>query len=672
MGMPIPTTIESVLTRAIAIIQALVQVGTVVSKLPLFALLVVLLSGASLSASGVENFTLLDHRGDAHKLYYLSDSDAVVIMIHGTGCPIVRNALPDFRSLRDRFVNDDVHFLLLNPVEHDNRSTIQEEVEEWDIDFPILDDESQIVGMGLGLTRTAEVLVIDPSDWTLKYRGPINDRLEYERQKAEASEHYVADVLKAMLAGDTVEYREVATKGCLINFPDRTNDKTEISYSKQIAPLLLEKCGGCHAEGGIGPWTMDNYEIVRGFSPMMRQVLREQRMPPWHADPHVGLWKNDRNITPKERQLIVRWIEAGAPRGSGPDPLLERSSAVEEWPLGTPDYIVEFPAYEVPATGVVEYQYFTVDNNMEEDAWLKAMTVVPGDSRVLHHVLMGTVSGTSPNNGRGALWNQFLGGYAPGSSASGVSGPENAGVLVRAGTKFRAQMHYTPIGKAVTDVTRVGLYFFDEPPEMIKRSGVVLNTIFEIPSNTKNHVVRSYLTFPRDATLYSLLPHSHYRGKNSSYTLEYPDGRTELLLSVPNYDFNWQTSYEFVKPVAVPAGSRLHHQTTYDNSIQNPGNPDPNSVIRWGQQSWNEMLYGSFVYTWDGETIESPFDEGQRMRLSQSFGFLDRDIDGKLNKEEIPGRWANFIRENFAALDENESGGLELEEFIAAMNPSNR
>lgn len=641
------------------------------SKVLQSALVLVLFSASSFVVAGVDNFTLLDHRGDAHKLYYLSDSDAVVIMIHGNGCPIVRNALPDFRELRDQFAENDVHFLLLNPVSHDNRTSIQEEAKEWEIDFPILDDESQIVGMGLGLTRTAEVLVIDPSNWTLKYRGPINDRLEYERQKAEASEHYVADVLDAMLGGETVEYREVATKGCLINFPDRTNDTTEISYSEQIAPLLLENCGGCHVKGGIGPWAMENYEMVRGFAPMMRQVLREQRMPPWHADPHVGQWKNDRNITPEERQLIVRWIEAGAPRGSGPDPLVERSQPVEDWPLGPPDYVIEFPAYEVPATGVVEYQYFTVDNTMEEDAWLQALTVVPGDSRVLHHVLMGTVNANA-GPARGALFSQFMGGYAPGTEASGVSGPENAGILVRAGTKFRAQMHYTPIGKAVTDVTRVGLYFFEEPPETIKRSGVVLNTIFEIPSNTKDHLVRSYLTFPRDATLYSLLPHSHYRGKNSSYTLEYPDGRKELLLSVPNYDFNWQTSYEFVEPVAVPAGSRLHHQTTYDNSKQNPGNPDPNRAVRWGQQSWDEMLYGSFVYTWDGETVENQINEGQRMRLSQSFGFLDRDIDGKLVQEEIPGRWATFIRENFASLDENESGGLELDEFFAAMDPSNR
>ena len=625
----------------------------------------------SATANTVDNFTLLDHQGKAHKLYYLSDAEAVVIMVHGNGCPIVRNALPDLRELRSEFREHDVHFLLLNSVEYDNRLTIQQEAEEWEIDFPILDDEAQIVGMGLKLTHTAEVFVIDPTDWSIKYRRQINDRLEYERQKAEASEHYARDTLRSMMAGEEVEFRSIAPKGCLINFPDRSNDKTEISYSEDVAPTLLENCGGCHATGGIAPWAMVNYEIVKSFAPTIRQVLREKRMPPWHADPHVGEWKNNRDITPQERQLIVRWIDAGTPRGKGPDPLADREDVIEDWPLGPPDYIIEFPEYEVQATGVVEYQYFTVDNEMEEDKWLRAITVVPGDTRVLHHVLMGTIDAATSSR-RGAIFSQFMGGYAPGTEASGVTGPENAGVLVRAGTKFRAQMHYTPIGKEVKDQTRVGLYFFDEPPETIKRSGVVLNTIFQIPPNTKEHQVRSYLTFDRNATLYSLLPHSHYRGKSSKFTLEYPDGTRELLLSVPNYDFNWQTSYEFVDPVSVPAGARLHHVTVYDNSLQNPANPDPQRTVTWGQQSWDEMLYGSFMFTWDGETIENQVHDSVRMRRSQAFGYLDRNIDGLLKLDELRGGWAARIREGFELLDADDNEGLDLDEFVAALNMANR
>ncbi len=627
------------------------------------ALLLALSASAGMK-SMVDNFTLLDHEGKAHELYYYSDSDAVVIMVQGNSCPIVRNALPDLRELRTQFEEQNVRFLLLNPVEYDNRVSIREEAAEWDIDFPILDDESQIVGMGLELTHTAEVLVIDPKNWELKYRGPINDRLEYERQKAEADEHYVADVLSAMLAGEEVEYSQVMPKGCLINFPDRSEDQTEISYANDVAPLLIDNCGGCHTDGGIAPWAMTSYEIVRSFAPTMRQVLRERRMPPWHADPHVGEWKNDRNITPEERQLIVRWIEAGTPRGTGPDPLQERMETAPEWPLGEPDYVIEFPEFEVPATGVVEYKYFTVDNNMPEGRWLRAVTVVPGDTRVLHHVLMGTVEASGPGR-RGALFSQFLGGYAPGSNVSGTSGPEDAGVWVDAGMNFRAQMHYTPIGKVVTDKTKIGLYFYDEPPKTILRNGVVLNTIFEIPSNTKDHLIRSYISFDRDATLHSLLPHSHYRGKSSSFTLEYPDGTKELLLSVPDYDFNWQTSYEFSEPLAVPAGSRLLHSTVYDNSVQNPANPDPDKVVRWGQQSWEEMLYGSFEFTWDGETIDNQVHDSRRMQTAQSFGFLDTDQSGLIEKDELSGGWANRLKNGFDLLDSDKNGGIDLDELMS-------
>ena len=627
--------------------------------------LVVLLLCTSVGAIdiSVENFTLLDHKGKAHKLFYYSDTEAVVIIVQGNSCPMVRAAMPDYRQLRDQFADENVVFLMLNPVEYDNRASINKEAEEWDIDFPILDDESQIVGMGLGLTHTTEVLVIDPKIWKLTYRGPVNDRLEYERQKEEADSHYVADVLNSMLAGEDVEFQQIAPKGCLINYPDRSEDRSEISYSDHVAPLLVQKCGGCHTEGGIGPWSMQNYEIVKSFAPMMRQVLREHRMPPWHADPHVGEWKNDRSLKPEERQLLIRWVEAGAPRGSGPDPLAERMAQTDEWPLGPPDYVIEFPAFEVSATGIVEYQYFTIENQMEENQWVRALTVVPGDKRVVHHVLMGTVDESLGSPG-GRIWHQFLGGYAPGSHAGGITLPPGSGVLVKKDSVFRAQVHYTPIGKESTDVTRVGLYFHDQPPQTIARNGVALNTILEIPPNTKEHAIRSYMPFNRDATLYSVLPHSHYRGKSSTFTLEYPDGRKELLLSVPSYDFNWQTSYQFSTPVAVPAGSKLHHETIYDNSKENPANPDPSRTVYWGQQSWEEMLYGSFVYTWDGETVDETVHDEAYMQTAQSFGFLDSDGDGLIQKDELTTRIGGRLRQGFGFVDTDKNDGIDIEELM--------
>ena len=624
--------------------------------------LFVLASACCVGATKVDNFSLIDHQGAAHELYYHSDASAIVLMVQGNGCPIVRNALPDYRALRDSFQDSDVEFWMLNSNSQDNRDTIASEAEEFDIDFPILVDSAQLVGMGLELTRTAEVLVVDTEDWSLAYRGPINDRFEYERQRATADVDYAEDAINAVLAGEKPAVSRVDAKGCLINLPDRSEDAAEISYSEDIVPILANNCMGCHSEGGIGPWSMSSYEMVRGFSLMMREVVRTRRMPPWHADPHVGSWLNDRSMSDEEKQTLVRWIDAGAPRGDGEDALLTVHQPLEEWPMGPPDYIVDFPAYEVAESGTVDYQYFTVENEMTEGRWLKSLAVLPGDSRVVHHVLMGTVSKERSQRGRG--WDQFLGGYAPGLLARTEQEPQDAGVWVDSNTVFRAQMHYTPIGKVITDQTKVGLYFFDEKPPRLLRSNVVMNPTLQIPPNEKNASVHAYIDLHRDLTLYSVLPHSHYRGKSSKFTLLYPDGAEELLLSVPDYDFNWQTGYLFKTPKKVPAGSRLIHETIYDNSTQNPANPDPNRLVRWGQQSWEEMLYGSFVYTVDGETSDEPIQDAGIMRTAQMVGYLDQDMDGIVEPDELSPN--SRFRALITIADRNNDGGLDIEELLLA------
>ena len=621
-----------------------------------------LLLAWNVAANKVDNFALIDHVGDAHELYYYSDAEAVVLMVQGNGCALVRAALPDYRALRERFQDENVVFAMLNSNLQDTRDAIAAEAEEWDIDFPILMDETQLVGMDLELTRTAEMFVIDTDGWSVAFRGPINDRFEYERQRETAEQEYVADAITAVLAGEAPAVNQVEAKGCLINFPDRENDATEISYNDDIVPILAANCMGCHTEGGIGPFAMSSYEMVRGFSPMMREVLRTRRMPPWHADPHIGEWKNDRSISNQEKQTLVRWIEAGSPRGEGEDSLKTLHEPIDEWPLGPPDYVVEFPSFEVQASGTVDYQYFEVDNEMIEGRWLKSIAFVPGDARVVHHVLMGTVRKDRPVRNRGTGWDQFIGGYAPGLRAQSDQEPKDAGVWVDHNTRFRAQMHYTPIGKAVTDATKVGLYFFDEKPPKLLHSGVVLNPILEIPPNEKNAKVQAYMDIHRDATLYSVLPHSHYRGKSSKFTVQYADGTQELILSVPDYDFNWQTGYIFAEPLKLPAGTRLIHETVYDNSEQNPANPDPSKVVRWGQQSWQEMLYGSFSFTWDEESSDEPLDDGGRLRVAQMVGYLDKDMDGLIEESELAER--SRLRPLLGLADRNKDGGLDIDEIL--------
>ena len=550
----------------------------------------------------VDNFMLLDQQGVSHELYYLSDAKAVVLMVHGCGCPIVRNALPVLTEIRDRYRAQGVEFLLINSNLQDDRDAVAKEAAEFGIDFPILVDGTQLIGESLGVTRTADVFVIDPRSWTVVYRGPIDDRLAYGKQKPAATHAYLSAALDALLAGDAVAVAQAETAGCLVHLPEqeRRQQHAQISYSERIAPLLLQRCAGCHREGGVAPWAMTSYQTVRGFAPMMREVVRTGRMPPWHADPHYGSFVGDRSMTDEEIRTLVHWIEAGAPRGGGPDPLTRVARAHSEWTLGEPDLVIEVPAFQVPATGVVDYQYPRVPNPMDHDVWVRAVEIIPGDRSVVHHVLAGI-----DDPGRGfqrAGQIGELGGYAPGKNP--IPYPANTGILLRKEAGLRFQMHYTPSGKATTDRTRVGYYFHREKPRFPLQMTFLMTPSLLIPAHAKAHTESIEHVVEHDILLYSLMPHAHLRGRAARFTAHYPDGREEILLSVPKYDFAWQTSYALRSPKRLPAGTRIVFDMTWDNSAQNPANPDPTRNVPWGDQTWDEMNAGWIRYR-DADTEEA-------------------------------------------------------------------
>ena len=635
----------------------------------------VFLSSAAVAAAGemtVDNFKLIDHTGEARELYYERDAKAVVLIVQGNSCPIVRNLITDFNALQADYAAQGVEVLMLNSNLQDTRESIAKEAAEWNIEVPILHDSAQLVGRSLELSRTAEVLVIDPSDWSIVYRGALNDRVDYERQKEEASEFYVREVLDQMVAGETPEFSSVNGPGCIINFPDRAQD-AQISYVDDIVPILADNCLHCHTEGGIGPWAMSEYRMVQGFAPMMREVIRTKRMPPWHADPAVGEWEHDAGISDEEASMLVRWIEAGAPRGEGEDPLPELQPAPAEWVLGEPDLIIEVPSYDVPANGIVDYQFPYVANPLDEDVWVVAATIIPGDTQAVHHVLMGSADTPPSANQREGVFQNYIMGYAPGNESAHM--PEGTGVFVPVGGVYLFQMHYTPYGRATTDTTKVGLYFAkaDERPDNYLRQHVILNPRIQIPPNAPAHEEDAYFEFWDDAILYSLVPHSHYRGRSSRFELVYPDGEKELILSVPNYDFNWQRTYSFVEPKTVPAGTRIVHTTVYDNSANNPGNPDPSRTVPWGLQSHDEMLYGSVNYSWVNESSDEPTHSNFSADTAQWMGFMDKDMDGLVQRTELPNRLREGLGWKWYLLDRNFDGGLnltEMERLVQGLNES--
>ena len=534
--------------------------------------------------SRVENFRLMDHQGASHELHYFADAPAIVLMTHSTSCSTMPQSLQKLTSMQTQFSPAGAEFMLINSDLRDRRTTVAASVA--DADLPILLDPTQIIGESLGADTAGETLVVNPRDWTLAYRGDVAG---------------AAQAVAQLVAGDnvSVDSRQVASADCAIDFPElaRRAEHKNISYAKTIAPMLNDNCVSCHREGGIGPWAMTDYNMVRGFSLMIREVVRTQRMPPWHADPHVGEFSNDRSLSNDEIRTLVHWVEAGAPRGEGADLLAENSQSWPIWAMGEPDVIIDIPPEDVPASGVVDYKYKMVTNPLDKDVWVMAAEIIPGDRSVLHHVI--TSFGELETEGRraGRLKRGTgggLGGYVPG--AEGKPFPDDTGILLPAGATIEFQMHYTPAGLATTDTSRMGLYLHEEPPEHKLDNMVLLNPRILIPAGAPNHSEVMVRTFDQDVLVYSLLPHAHYRGKASEFVAHFPDGTQETLLSVPRYDFNWQTNYDLKEPRFLPAGTKMVHRTWWDNSARNPANPDATRDVPWGQQSWDEMLFGSVRY----------------------------------------------------------------------------
>ena len=535
----------------------------------------------------VENFRLNNHAGGSDELYYFADAKAVVLMAHNSRCEQVAQSAKGLQALQQS-APAGVEILLLNSDLRDDRKSISASAQSLALQAPVLMDTAQVIGESMMMDRAGEVLVIDPKGWRLAFRGDV--------QGAEQA-------VKNLMSGDRVtpsaQAMSAVTSDCAIDYPELANRSAhaDISYTETIAPMLAENCVSCHREGGIGPWAMTDYNMVRGFAPMIREVVRTQRMPPWHADPHVGSFRNNRSLSDEQIRTLVHWIEAGAPKGEGEDLLAVMKRHWPQWVMGEPDVIIPIPAEDVPASGVVDYKYKMVQNPLDEDVWVKAAEIIPGDRAVLHHVItsfgeletQGRRAGRLKRGGGGSL-----GGYVPG--AEGDPFPDQTGVLLPANATIEFQMHYTTAGKATTDASQMGLYLHKGAPEHELKSMILLNSRIKIPAGADNHSEVAQRVIDKDILVYSLLPHAHYRGKASEFVAHYPDGTQEQLLSVPRYDFNWQTTYTLQDPKRLPAGTKIVHRTWWDNSARNPANPDASRDVPWGQQSFDEMLFGAIRY----------------------------------------------------------------------------
>ncbi|WP_022693528.1 redoxin domain-containing protein [Ponticaulis koreensis] len=630
-----------------------------------FALSALTLS-AEASPTYVDNFRLVDHERVSHELYYYQDAPAIVLMTVTADSDFAMNAVEAFAELRDEYAAEGVRFYLINPDATETRTQMSDAMAAAGVDMPVLMDARQLVSESLSLQTTGEVLVINPrTGFQLAYRGPVNGRIDGRGRTP-----YVANALDALISGEAVEVTSVEMRrGDSVELPHaNTSLHQSISYSEDVAPILVERCGGCHVAGGIAPWELADYETIQGWAPMIREVIRTDRMPPYFPDfDHAGTFFSENELSPEEARTIVHWIEAGAPRGEGEDPLINALQPLPEWPLGEPDYIVEVTPFDIPATGILEYEYPTIPNQMEEGRWLRATHVRPGSNQGVHHVTSGYIQNRNAavDEIEGNLPSGSVGSYTPGQNPQEFH--EGVGTYLSPGGAFRFSMHYTTFGLEETDRTQVGLYFHDEPPELIMRSTVIGDSNFVIPAGEENFHITSYTLFPADAELYTLYPHAHYRGKRVELSIEYPDGTSELLLSLPRYDFNWQRDYDPVDPIQVPAGSRLVADWWYDNSDRNFANPDPAADVYPGDQTHEEMMYFRVNYRWLDETRENITNYTEIMQQDRLFASLDDSRDDMLQPAEIVGQRNVWLASGFDGYDTNNDGLLDREEYQAAL-----
>lgn len=598
----------------------------------------------------VDDFMLVDaQRLEGHDLYRMADRRAVVIVSYRVGCAQSRQLASRLNALVARYAKNDVQVLLLDSEPMDTPRAIAKDARAWGIAAPILMDSNQLVGEGLGVRRTAEAFVIDPKGWRLVYVGGL--------QKA-------GDGLDALLEGRVSQATAPSAEGCPVNLKRQASGA--LTYVKDVAPILSAKCTTCHEKGGIGPFPMDSYEEVRGFAPMIREVIRTGRMPPWGADPHIGLFAHDRSLTPDQIRTIIHWVEAGSPRGTGRDPLAANPHVAPQWPLGAPDLILDLPPYKIPAAGVVEYQHPWVSNPQTTGQWLRAATVKVGSRQGLHHVLSGVLRSAPASPVSDDNWSASVAAYGVGGDSEVA--PPNVGTYLPPRANIGFQIHYTPFGQETVDRTQVGLYFYkaNETPKMVMHTAVVVNKMIDIPANAARHVETAYLEFPHEALLYSVRPHAHYRAVSSDLWIRLPNGEQRLLVAVPRYDFSWQLDYQFVRPVRVPAGSKLIAHYVYDNSKNNPSNPDPTKEVIWGEQSADEMFFTGLHYRWVGEESSSLREKFEADLYSNPLlGMLDTNLDGRVQRSELRGELGLAILRHWDQLDLNHDGELDAREFAA-------
>jgi peroxiredoxin len=555
-----------------------------------FPLLLLLRAENSL-AKAVADFTLKDTHENAVSLSSFKDKKAVVVVFVGTQCPINNLYLPRLTELYKEFAPQGVAFLAINSNWQDSPKAIADHARKHEIPFPVLRDQGNRVADLFGAGRTPEAFVLDGRH-SIRYQGRIDDRFGLDYQRPQAKRHDLAEALKEVLAGKQVTVAKTPVAGCIIARKAIPKTEGTVTFAKDISRILQKNCQDCHRPGQIGPMSLLTYRDALAWGETIKEVVTDRRMPPWYADPRYGHFSNDRSLPVKEREALLAWIDQGMPHGDDKD-LPPPRVFPKVWKIGEPDVIIRMPTeFDVPAEMPklgVPYKYFFVQTDFDEDRWVEKAEARPGAAAVVHHIIAFVL----PPGERfipGSPRTPTLCGTAPGEMPLIL--PPGMAKKIPKGSRIVFQMHYTPNGKAQKDRSEIGLIFAKKPPQKEVVTVPVYNLFFRIPPGDDDYKLESSYTFRKDGAIVGFMPHMHLRGKDFLYQAKYPDKKTEILLSVPRFNFNWQSVYRPAKEIPMPKGTVLECIAHFDNSAKNPNNPDPTAAVRWGDQTWEEMMVG--------------------------------------------------------------------------------
>lgn len=548
----------------------------------------------------LRDLSFVDVDGQTGNLYARKSTQATVIALTDTTCPIAQKYAPALVRLEKEYGPKGVRFLFVNLIEDEDSEAIAAFRKQHPFEGSYIHDATHEWGLELGAQCTTDVFIVDRAN-TLVYRGAIDDRIGLGYIKHEAEMEYFRDAMDAVLKNHPPLVQATWAPGCVLDLtPSPTPAATaEITYHNRISRIFQRNCNDCHHQGGVAPFPLETFKDVRKKRGMIRYSIEEGIMPPWFADNHSGPWVNDRRLLPEDQEALFHWLENGMPEGDPADAPVRREYP-DGWRIGEPEVIYQIPeVVEVPAEGVMPYMIYRIETEFPEDRWVQAVEVRPTSIGVVHHVTVHVLPKIVEKGGKN--WQKKVGrhgffiGYVPGADHRIY--PKHMARRLPAGATLFVRIHYTTNGTPTTDQTRIGLRFRkDVPPYEVRCEAVQDRDGLRIPPYADNHTHSSDQKSPWDVTLLSLMPHMHLRGKSFHYEVFLPNGEVVKLLDVDNYDFNWQFLYVFEDPPSFPQGSIVRATGVFDNSRNNPANPDPSKEIVWGQQTVDEMCIGYVEY----------------------------------------------------------------------------